>query len=182
MFVLPLTYPKLIVPPNAADNAVKPAALTAFVCNPLAVQEDAFHVVPLPHAVYNAVPAIVAGLPVNPYTLFVADELTDEYVVNNILALVIVDPTGIVLRSKVAHPLLVDELMVTICPSFFVPVELTEPDFNEPAVPVHVNVVVTCAFSEATDNIVNNTVKKRQLKKFFFVFVNRFFIFLLLNY
>jgi len=58
---------------------------------------------------------------------------------------VMVAPAGIDDRSYLAQPLLPDEDKLTRFPSLFVPPEVTDPELNEPVVPVQVIVTVVCA-------------------------------------
>ena len=127
--VLPLTNPRLtcVCPMFVCIND-NPTELKTFVFRAPALHVLASNVLPVPHAVYNAVPAMVAGSPLNPYTKFVANEVTDaEVVVKLSVTPVIKALAGIVDKSKVAQPLLVVEFKLTISPSFLVPAALTDP-------------------------------------------------------
>ena len=77
VLVEPLTYPILRLPPQYAATKVLPAAVKVRVLAALAVHVAELHTVPAPIAVYRAVPVIVAGSPVKPYSVFVAEEEAD---------------------------------------------------------------------------------------------------------
>ena len=71
---------------------------------------------------------MIAGSPLNPYTKFVAKDVTDAEVVVKLSVTPVINAlTGMLDKSKVAQPLFVVELRFTISPSFLVPAAFTDP-------------------------------------------------------
>jgi hypothetical protein len=74
----------------------------------------------------------------------VTDENWEEYVLNDKTTAEILALLGIVDKSKLAHPLFPEELILIKLPSFFVPVEFTEPVLKELVAPVAKMSTLTC--------------------------------------